>query len=367
MSTATATRVFNFSAGPAVLPVPVLKQIENEMLALPGVGSSVLEISHRCAAFDEILASAERRIASLVGLPSTHRVLFLQGGSALQNVMIPANLLTSSDQTADYIVTGSWGKKSAAEVHHYGKLNVVWDGKQTAFSRVPTAEEMQFSDNAAYCHFTSNETIQGVQFKSLPATNAPLVVDKSSDMFSEPIDVSKYGLIYACAQKNLGIAGVTILIIDEALLERSDERLPSYLNYSLHATNGSRFNTPPTFAIYVTDLVCKWIEEEMGGLMGVAKFNSEKAAVLYDVIDNSGGFYCGHADVDDRSTMNVVFMLETPELEQKFLAEATQLNLTTLKGHRSLGGIRASIYNAMPREGVDALAKFMTDFAQTNG
>ena len=367
MTTSTVSRVFNFSAGPATLPLSVLQQIQDELISLPGVGASVMEISHRSKDFDVIIQDAEQRVADLIDMPDTHQVLFLQGGSALQNVMIPQNFLTDKSQTADYILTGAWGKKSAAEVHHFGNLNVAFDGSESSFNRIPSSSELNLTPGAAYCHLTSNETIHGVQFKELPDAGSPLVVDKSSDMFSEPIDVSKYGMMYACAQKNCGIAGVNVIVIDKALLERCDERLPSYLDYSKHAKAGSRFNTPPTFAIYVTGLVCKWLQEEMGGLANVKKFNEDKAQLLYDVVDDSEGFYIGHADVGSRSTMNVVFKMGSDELDARFLAKAADNGMTTLKGHRSLGGIRASIYNAMPREGVEALAQFMNDFARENG
>lgn len=365
--TTTVSRVFNFSAGPAILPVPVLQQIQDELMSLPGVGASVLEISHRSKDFDTILDDAKSRIGQLLNLPDSHEVLFLQGGSALQNVMMPMNFLTDKSQTTDYIISGAWSKKSAAEVHRFGNLNVAWDGSEDGFSRLPKQDELKLTPEAAYCHLTSNETIHGVQFRELPEVGSPMVVDKSSDMFCEPIDVSKYGMIYACAQKNCGIAGVNVLIMDKALLERCDDRLPSYLDYSKHSKGGSRFNTPPTFAIYVTGLVCKWLQEEMGGLESVAKFNHSKAKLLYDVIDASEGFYVGHAAPEDRSIMNVVFKMSDAETDERFLGEAADNNLATLKGHRSLGGIRASIYNAMPLEGVEALAQFMKDFAQKNG
>ena len=369
MSTATATsRVFNFSAGPAVLPLPVLQQVQDELVSLPGVGSSVLEISHRSKDFDAILDDATTRIRDLANVPETHEILFLQGGAILQNAMIPMNLLTDPAQTADYILTGSWGKKSSIEVSRFGNLNVAWDGAETGFSRVPTQTELNLTPGAAYLHLTSNETIQGVQFDQLPDTgDVPIVVDHSSDIFSGPIDISKYGLIYACAQKNAGIAGVTMVIIDKDLLERCGDRLPNYLNYANHVKGGSRFNTPPTFGIYVTGLLCKWLQEEMGGLEGVARFNENKAALIYDVVDNSDRFYIGHAETQSRSTMNVVFKMADEETDARFLTEAADAGMVTLKGHRSLGGIRASIYNAMPLEGVQTLVEFMKDFAQKNG
>ena len=368
MTTSTVSRVFNFSAGPATLPLSVLEQIQNDLLSLPNVGASVLEISHRSKDFDEILEDATTRITQLANIPDTHEVLFLQGGSALQNAMMPMNFITDPSQTADYIVTGAWGKKSAAEVSRFGNLNVAFDGADSGYNRVPTQDQLNLTPDAAYCHLTSNETIHGVQFRDLPELgNVPLIADKSSDMFAEPIDVSKYGMIYACAQKNAGVAGVTVIIINKELMKRSGDRVPSYLDYAKHSKGGSRFNTPPTFAIYVTGLVCKWLQEEMGGLAEVKKFNEAKAEILYKVIDQSNGLYTGHAAKNDRSTMNVVFKLDNDESDAKFLAEAAESGMTTLKGHRSLGGVRASIYNAMPLEGVETLAQFMTDFAQKNG
>lgn len=368
MTTTSVSRVYNFSAGPATLPLSVLQQIQDEMLSLPGVGASILEISHRSEDFDAILGDAKTRIAQLLDMPDTHEILFLQGGSALQNVMMPMNFLTDKSQTADMIVTGSWGKKTAAEVFRFGQLNVAFDGKESGYSHLPQQHELKLTPDAAYCHITSNETIQGVQFHQLPETGTvPLVADKSSDMFCEPVDVSKFGLIYACAQKNAGIAGVNVLVINKELLQRCDDRLPSYLDYSKHSVGGSRFNTPPTFAIYVTGLVCKWLQEDIGGLENMGQLNRAKAKLLYDVIDSSHGFYIGHADVDARSMMNVVFTLKDPLTEASFLKLAAEAGMTALKGHRSLGGIRASIYNAMPLEGVESLVQFMTDFAQKNG
>jgi phosphoserine aminotransferase len=368
MTATTVSRVFNFSAGPATLPLSVLQQIQDELLSLPGVGASILEISHRSKDFDVILEDAQTRIAQLIDMPDTHEVLFLQGGSALQNVMMPFNFLTDKSQTADYILTGAWGKKSADEVFRFGNLNVAFDGKDSGYNRIPNQEELKLTPNAGYCHITSNETIHGVQFRELPELGGvPLIADKSSDMFAEPIDVSKYGMIYACAQKNAGIAGVNVIVIEKDMMERCDQRLPSYLDYSKHSKAGSRFNTPPTFAIYVTGLVCKWLQEEMGGLANVAKFNESKAKLLYDTVDNSEGFYSGHAATKDRSIMNVVFKLGSDDLDSRFLTEAADAGMTTLKGHRSLGGVRASIYNAMPMEGVEALSQFMTDFANKNG
>ena len=362
--TTTVSRVFNFSAGPAVLPLPVLEQIRDEMLSLPGVGSSVLEISHRSKDFDAIIEDADARVRKVLNVPDDYEVLFLQGGAALQNVMIPANLLASKDQTADYIQTGAWGKKSAAEVKRYGNLNVAFDAADCNYNRLPEQSELSLTSGGAYVHLTSNETIQGVQYSALPDTgDVPIVADMSSDIFCRPVDVSKYGLIYACAQKNAGIAGVTLVIIRKDLLERSGD-LPSYLSFAIHADKGSRFNTPPSFGIYVTGLVCKWLEENIGGLEAMEKQNIAKSKMIYDIVDGSDGFYQGHAaSANDRSIMNCVFKLGTPELDADFVAKAGEAGMTTLKGHRSVGGIRASIYNAMPVEGVEALASFMKDYA----
>lgn len=361
-------RVYNFSAGPATLPLSVLEQIQNEMLSLPGVGSSILEISHRSPAFTEIIEDALTRIRRLMNISDEYEVLFLQGGGRFQNAMIPMNLMGESDQVADYIVTGSWGKKSSEEVHHYGQLNIAWDGAEHGYSSTPNSNELRLSENAAYVHFTSNETIQGVQFPLTPEiTDAPLVCDQSSDILCRPRDVSKYGLIYACAQKNIGVAGLTLVVIRKDLMERAGDRLAGYLTYSQHAKAGSRFNTPPTFSIYVFGLVCKWIEESMGGVENVHQLNLKKSSLVYEAVDQSDGFYTGHATPNSRSIMNVVFKLPSQELDARFLEQAAREGMTTLKGHRSLGGIRASVYNAMPLEGAQKLSEFMKDFAKNNG
>ena len=368
MTTSTVDRVYNFSAGPAVLPESVLHQIKDEMMALPGVGSSVLEISHRSKDFDEILADAVAGIKSVMSVPDTHEVLFVQGGGAMQNIMIPANFITEPSGVADYIITGAWGKKSAGEVKYYGKLNVAYDSGDSKYNHLPKQSDLNLTPDAAYVHMTTNETIHGIQFHQLPDTgDVPIAADKSSDIMCGPVDVSDFGLIYACAQKNAGIAGATIVIVRKDLLERSGDRLASYLDYKKHAKAGSRFNTPSTFPIYVTGLVCNWLKEQ-GGVEKMEVQNKMKSQILYDVIDSSDGFYTGHVvDKDQRSIMNVVYTLGSEELEAKFIAEAKSAGLTTLSGHRSLGGIRASIYNAMPVEGVESLASFMKDFASSNG
>jgi phosphoserine aminotransferase len=360
-------RVFNFSAGPAVMPLPVLEQIRDEIVALPGVGSSVMEISHRGKEFIAILESTEQRLRSLMQIPSNYKVLFLQGGSRLQFSMVPMNLLKNSGKTAGYILTGSWGKKALEEAQREGATEVLWDGKSCNYNQVPKSIKIADPSKLAYVHYTSNETIEGVQFNTEPDVgDIPLVCDSSSEVMYKPIDVSKYGLIYACAQKNAGPAGLTVVIIREDLLPTGRDDLPGYLNYREHAENDSCYNTPPTFAIYVLNLICKWLQDDIGGIDAMYRINQEKAKLLYDVIDASSGFYQGHAEPDSRSLMNVTFRFASETIEADFLKQAAKHDLTALKGHRSVGGIRASIYNAMPVEGARALADFMKDFAAKN-
>jgi phosphoserine aminotransferase len=358
-------RIFNFSAGPAVLPVPVLEQAQREMLSLPGVGMSVMEISHRSKTFDEIINRTEASLRELLRIPSNYHVLFLQGGASLQFSMVPMNFLPA-DGSADYVLTGSWGKKALKEAKKVGAVNVAATMADGGFTRVPSREEMSLSPHAAYVHITSNETIEGVQWKREPNVgDVPLVVDSSSDILSRELDISKYALIYAGAQKNMGPSGVTLVIIRDDLLQRIPENMPTMLDYGVHVQNKSLYNTPNTWGIYIMDLVCKWLKDQ-GGLAGMERQNDEKAQLIYDAIDATD-FYRGHADADCRSTMNVTFRLPTEELEKKFAAEATAQGLDGLKGHRSVGGIRASIYNAFPRAGVEALVSFMKDFERRNG
>lgn len=360
-------RAFNFSAGPAVMPEPVLAEIQKEMMALPEARASVMEISHRSATFKEIIAAAESNLRELLAIPEDYAVLFLQGGSRLQFSMIPQNLLQEQHAGADYLLTGSWGKHSLKEAQKEGTTKVVWDGSDTNYTRVPTGGEIEHTSGAAYLHYTSNETIQGVQFSDEPiGGNAPLVCDASSDLLYKPLDVSRYGLIYACAQKNIGPAGVTIVVMRKDLLERSSDSLPSYMNFRVHAEAGSLMNTAPTFAIYVVRLVTDWLRNEIGGLDKMHLQNQAKAAMLYDAVDSSEGFYEGHADRESRSLMNVVFRLPSDELTKKFVAEADGENMVALAGHRSVGGIRASIYNAMPVAGVETLRDFMVRFRNEN-
>jgi len=360
-------REFNFSAGPAVLPLSVLERAQRELVCLPGAGASVLEISHRSKPFMAILDSAKQNLKRLLAIPDNYEVLFLQGGSRLQFSMIPMNLLRGQAGTADYLLTGSWGKAAYAEAVKEGPVRVAWDGKSTNYDRLPGAQDYQIPRDSAYVYFTSNETIEGVQFYDEPsAGEAPLVCDASSDFLHRPLDIARYGLIYACAQKNAGPAGVTIVIIRQDLLSRCQATLPGYLNYQLHVEGDSMYNTPPTFAIYLVDLVCQWLLDDVGGLAAMHALNRQKAQLLYEVIDQSQGFYCGHAQPACRSLMNVTFRLSNESLEDRFNKQAAQHNLTNLKGHRSVGGFRASIYNAMPWEGVVALRDFMCDFQHQN-
>ncbi|MGB7344767.1 MAG: 3-phosphoserine/phosphohydroxythreonine transaminase [Pirellulaceae bacterium] len=368
-ATATEQRVFNFSAGPAALPLSVLKEVQDEMLCLPGAGCSLLEMSHRDKLFIEILHDAENGIRSLMGISDDYTVLFLQGGSALQFSMVPANLAKDSGKKANYVVTGTWGQKAVGQAKNECEYDVVYDAADSNYNHVPTPDQYNVSDDAAYLYYCSNETIHGVQFPNEPVAPAgvPLISDASSDFMCRPVDINKYGLMYACAQKNAGPAGVTVVIMRKELLERGSDKLPGYMQYKLHAENDSEWNTPPTFAIYVLGKIARWLSQDIGGLEQMEKLNREKAQLLYDAIDNNSGFYKGHAVTEARSLMNVTFNLPSDELLTKFVAEAAQHELAALKGHRSVGGIRASIYNAMPKEGAQTLANFMNDFASKNG
>jgi phosphoserine aminotransferase len=361
----TAPRIFNFSAGPAVLPVPVLEEAQRDLVTLPGVGMSVLEISHRSKAFEAILAKTEADVRELGGVPTNYKVLFLQGGASLQFSMVPLNLL-GSGQSADYIVTGGWAQKAVKEAKRVGTANIAGSTESENFSRIPRQDELTLDANAAYVHMTTNNTLFGTEWKGEPEVgNVPLVADTSSDMFSRPIDVSKYGLIYAGAQKNLGPSGVTLVIIREDLLARSSKSLHTMLNYAVHAENGSMYNTPPCFGIYLMGLVMKWGLAE-GGLEAMGARNARKATKIYDEIDRTG-FYRGTAEKASRSNMNITFRLPSEELEGAFVKASTAVGLDGLKGHRSVGGMRASIYNAFPEAGVDALVEFMREFERTNG
>jgi phosphoserine aminotransferase len=364
----TIHRVHNFSAGPAVMPVSVLEEIQRDLVALPGVGMSIMEISHRSKTFEDILAKAEADIRALASIPPNYKVLFLQGGASLQFSMIPMNLLAAG-QTADYIDSGSWAEKAIKEAKKVGTVNVAATTKGDNYSRLPLQSELKLTPGAAYVHMTANNTIEGTEYKHLPEVgDAPLVSDTSSNMFSKPLDVGKHALIYAGAQKNMGPSGVTVVIIREDLLARSVEKkaaLPTMLNYQVHAENSSLYNTPPAFGVYALGLVMKWLLAN-GGLSGMAKVNERKAAKLYAEIDRTG-FYRGTAAKADRSLMNVTFRLGTEDLEKLFVKESTAAGLDGLKGHRAVGGMRASIYNAFPEAGIDALVSFMRDFEQKHG
>jgi phosphoserine aminotransferase len=361
----TTNRIFNFAAGPAIMPVPVLEEAQKHLVALPGVGMSVMEISHRSATFEGILNQAISDIRELAGVPSNYKILLLQGGASLQFSMVPMNLL-SAGTVADYIDTGSWAKKAIKEAGKVGKVNVAGTTKGDNYTRIPEPAEIRYTSGAAYVHMTSNNTIEGTEWKTLPnAGDAPLVSDASSDIFSRPIDVRRHALIYAGAQKNLGPSGVTMVIIREDLLGRSQDALPSMLNYRVYADNNSLYNTPNTFGVYLLGLTMKWLKS-LGGLSEIAKVNERKAAKLYAELDRSG-FYRGTAQKSSRSLMNVTFRLATEELEKLFVKETTAAGLDGLKGHRDVGGMRASIYNAFPEQGVDALVEFMREFERKRG
>jgi phosphoserine aminotransferase len=358
-------RIFNFSAGPAILPESVLLEAQRDLVALPGVGMSVLEISHRSKTFEAILATTEADLRTLGGVPANYKVLFLQGGASLQFSMVPLNLLTPG-ATADYIVTGGWSQKAVKEAQRVGTVHIAGSTESENFARIPRQDELQLTPDAAYVHFTTNNTLFGTEWASEPAVgDVPLVADTSSDMFSRPIDVAKYGLIYAGAQKNLGPSGVTLVIVREDLLARSSKTLHTMLNYAVHAENGSMYNTPPCFGIYLMGLVMQWALAQ-GGLTAISAANDRKAAALYAEIDRTG-FYRGTAAKDSRSRMNITFRLPSEELEGKFVKESTAAGLDGLKGHRSVGGMRASIYNAFPEAGVTALVDFMREFERKNG
>jgi phosphoserine aminotransferase len=363
-------RIYNFSAGPAILPEEVLLEAQKDLFALPGVGMSILEISHRSKTYDAIHQEAKAGIKKLLDVPDDYAILFLQGGASLQFSMVPLNLMPPKNK-ADYISTGSWSKKAIKEAKRVGTVNIVCsteitEGDKKYFNRVPKQSELKLDPDSAYVHFTSNNTIFGTQFKTEPETgNVPLVCDASSDILHKKIDVKKYGLIYAGAQKNMGPSGVTMVIIRKDLLERSQDSLHTMLNYKTHVENDSLYNTPNTFGIYIIGLITKWLLN-LGGLDKMYETNKMKADLLYNCIDESGGYFKGHAEKESRSLMNITFNLATPELEKKLIDEATKAGFSGLKGHRSVGGLRASIYNAFPLKGVEDLVTFMKDFQKKN-
>ncbi len=360
------SRVYNFSAGPAMLPEAVLQQAKEELLDWQGTGMSVMEMSHRGKAFMRIASQAEQDLRELLDIPGEYRVLFLQGGASSQFAMVPLNLLGEKRQ-ADYYRTGSWSKKAIAEAKRYCTVNVVADTEgEGGFTTVPDEGAVTFSTEAAYVHYTPNETIEGVEFPYIPDTgDLPLVADMSSTLLSRPLDVRRFGVIYAGAQKNIGPAGLTVVIVREDLLGRAQPATPTMFDYQTHARSGSMYNTPPTYSWYLAGLVFAWLKRR-GGLAAMAEVNRRKAQKLYHAIDSSD-FYHNPVDPACRSWMNVPFTLADPALDETFLAEARAAGLETLKGHRSVGGMRASIYNAMPEEGVDALVAFMQEFERRHG
>jgi len=359
-------RVFNFSAGPAMLPQIVIERAQQEMLDWNGSGMSVMEMSHRGKEYMSIAEKAEADLREVLQIPSNYKVLFLQGGASSQFAMVPMNLLRGKTG-ADYINTGAWSKKAISEAKRYCTVNVAATTEANNFSSAPAQSELKLSADAAYVHYTPNETIGGVEFPYLPETGGvPLVADMSSTILSRPIGVTKYGVIYAGAQKNIGPAGLTVVIVREDLIGETIAGTPTMFDYKIHADNDSMYNTPATYSWYLAGLVFEWLKTDIGGLDKMAEINKRKADKLYAAIDGSD-FYANPVAVECRSWMNVPFTLANPELDSTFLAEAKEVGLVTLKGHRSVGGMRASIYNAMPEEGVDALVAFMADFEKRNG
>ena len=358
-------RIFNFSPGPAALPLPVLEKAQEDLLNFQNTGMSVMEMSHRSKEIEEMISETERLTNELLNLGDNFRVLFLQGGATTQFSMVPLNFLPEG-RTADYIITGSFAEKAYKDAVKVGNIHVAGSSEDTDHNRIMSLDEINLSSSPEYVHITSNNTIYGTQWQTLPNFgDIPLVADMSSDIMSYPFDVSNFGLIYAGAQKNLGPAGVTVAIVRKDMFDKVPDHLPSMQRYDLLAEKNSLLNTPPCFNIYIVNLVLQWIKDN-GGLEAINKHNKEKASYVYQAIDNSDGFYLGHAQKESRSLMNVTFRLQTEELEKKFIKEAKEEGLVGLKGHRSVGGIRASIYNAMTKEGCMKLAEFMEDFQKKN-
>ena len=356
-------RAYNFNAGPSALPVEVLEKAQQQLVNFRESGMSIMEMSHRSAIFDEVHNEAIALLKKLHAIPENYEVLFLQGGASLQFTMIPMNFL-QADQKASYVLSGSWSEKAFKEAKFFGTPVEAASTKENQYRNIPALADIQFNEDDAYVHITSNNTIYGTQWKEFPETgNVSLVADMSSDILSKPVDVSKFGLIYAGAQKNLGPSGVTVVIIRKDLLEKANKNIPTMLKYTTHADSNSLYNTPPTFGIYMLGEVLKWVESK-GGVAEIAKHNELKAKVIYDAIDNSNGFYKGHATPESRSLMNITFRVADEELEKQFLAEAKAAGFVGLNGHRSVGGCRASTYNAVPLEACEALRDFMVAFQQ---
>ena len=356
-------RIYNFSAGPATLPYEVLTQAAADIVNFHNIGIGLIEISHRSKEFMAVAEDAESLIRELFLVPDNYKVLFLQGGASTQFAMVPMNLF-SKGRTATYLNTGTWAKKAIKEAGLFGNVNVAYTSEETGFNHVPMPSDLTLPADSVYTYFVSNNTIFGTQFHEFPVSDAPLVCDMSSDIFSRKIDVSSFGIIFAGAQKNIGPAGVTLVIIRDDLLSKTPDTVPTMFKYSTHADKGSMFNTPPCFAVYTIGLVMKWLKN-LGGVDAIEKRNREKAALLYQAIDDSK-FYKGHARIASRSLMNVTFNLPDPDLEAKFIQEATSRGLNGLKGHRSVGGVRASIYNAFPLAGVETLVDFMKEFEKNS-
>lgn len=358
------SQIYNFYAGPAVIYEEVLREAQEEWMNFAGTGMSVLTVSHRSKAFDAVMVEAEANMKELMGLGDDYRVLFLQGGASTQFSMIPMNFLLP-DRKADYILTGSWSEKALKEAKKIGSTHVAYDGSTTKYTHIPQKGEILLSENPAYVHMTSNNTIYGTEFSDIPQTDAPLIADMSSDILSKPMDFGRFSLIYAGAQKNLGPAGVTVVVIKKDFLETAQDVNATMLKYSTHADKNSLYNTPPAFSVYMVNLVLRHLKKL--GLENVAANNEKKANVIYNAIDASGGFYKGHADKESRSLMNITFTMADAELEKKFVAEGEDEGFIGIKGHRSVGGLRASVYNAMPLAGAEAFADFMVEFMRKNG
>ncbi|WP_123041628.1 3-phosphoserine/phosphohydroxythreonine transaminase [Cohnella candidum] len=360
------SRAYNFNAGPAALPLEVLKRAQEQFVEFEGTGMSLMEMSHRGKSYEGVHFETEKLLRELLSIPDGYKVLFLQGGASTQFAMVPMNLL-SPGRKAAYVHTGAWAGKAIKEAKMFGEIAIAASTEADSFMRIPSLSELKVPEDAAYLHLTSNETIGGTQWQEYPDTGSvTLVGDMSSDILCRPLNVSQFGLIYAGAQKNLGPSGVTIVIMREDLIAPPAGAVPTMLQYATHSKSDSLYNTPPTFAIYMVNLVLKWLQEQ-GGAEAIERINKEKAGLLYDAIDGSGGFYRGAALADSRSIMNVTFRMENEELEKRFVKESEAAGFVGLKGHRDVGGLRASIYNAVPLESVKALVSFMKDFKQRNG
>lgn len=358
------TPTLNFSAGPGVLPAEVIAQAAQDLVDLDNTGIGVLEHSHRGPAITRVFSEAQEDCRKVGDIPDDFEILFLQGGASTQFGMIPMNFLPAA-QSADYVDTGSWTQKAIKDANAVGAANVVWSGKESGYRSIPTSDDLAWNDDAAYSYYCTNNTIYGTRWNEAPRTSTPLISDMSSDIFSRPIDWNKHAMVFAGAQKNIGPAGVTLAIIRKDFMSTAQNNLPAMFRYGIHADKGSMYNTPPVFAVYCAGLVFKWILS-LGGLADMQTLNDRKSAIIYNAIDSSNGFFTGHADLSARSTMNITFTSPSPELDAAFIAAAATAGMVNLKGHRSVGGIRASVYNAFPEDGCNTLAAFMKKFAADN-